>query len=501
MTARRLIKLLLLLMALAVFPAANCTRAETTAPSYRTSAAELRARIAQALADKSLKRASVGISIKSLKSGEVIYENLSDRPLVPASNMKLVTTAAALEKLGRDYRFVTRFYLTDAPDENGVVKGALIARGSGDPNISGRFQPSVTALFEKVRDKLKERGAREIADGIIIDDTIFDRVYTHPSWPKEQLSNWYCAEVSAVSFNDNCVDLTIEPNKKIGAPVNVRSVPDTQYVNIKNGCTTTASKKEHGFSFSRRTDTNNIQVAGKYWKNAKPHSESVTVHNPGLYFGTVLREVVRGGGVAVTGTVRLASRSYDEEKDNLVLVDEIVSEMMPTVTVANQRSQNFYAEQLFKLLGHVCGDGGSFEEGARIVSEYLAELKIDRQQFVVSDGSGLSPQNRLTASGIIAVLEHMYSSALSRQYFESLAVSGADGTSMSSRLSEAPYAGRVHAKTGTLNGVSALSGYVETLDGDVVAFSILVNNHSGNQAAVKKFEDAVCRMLVDLRRQ
>ena len=499
MIAKRTLKLSLLFIVFSLFPGADCTAGEGTSSTHQIAAQEFRARITRALTDPALKHASVGICIKSLKDGEVIYEKTPDKMLAPASNMKLVTTAAALEKLGKDYRFKTRFYLTAKPDENGIVRGYLVVKGSGDPNISGRFQPSITSLFEKVRDKLKDIGVLKIVDGIIIDDTIFDRVYIHPGWPKGQLSKWYCAEISAVSFNDNCVDLTITPGARAGRLVKIEYAPVTKYVRIKNGCQTVASKKRHGFTVHRSWRSNNIYVTGGCWKDADPYETSVPVHEPGRYFGTVLREVIQDAGMSVAGPVRLASRSYDEKKEHLILVTEIVSEMMPTVKVINRRSQNFYAEQLFKLLGHAEGKKGSFGEGAKVVEEYLSDLKIDKGKVIISDGSGLSSENRLSASAIVTLLEHMHKSELRKEYLESLAVSGLAGTSLSGRMTEEPYAGRVHAKTGSLGRNSALSGYVENLDGDIIAFSILINNYSGRRPEIKKFEDAVCRMLVELK--
>ncbi len=500
MTVRHTAKLLLLLMVLPLFPETNRALEEETPPApHHITKSEFRARITRALTDRAFKHASIGICIKSLRSGEVIFEKSPNKMLAPASNMKLVTTAAALEKLGKDYRFKTRFYLTAEPDENGIVRGSLVVKGSGDPNISGRFQPGVTALFEQVRDKLQELGVLKIVNGIIIDDSIFDRVYIHPNWPKDQLSEWYCAEVSAVSFNDNCVALTIKPNKNIGGLVGVECVPKTKYVNIKNGCKTVESREQHEMTISRNPGTNRIYITGKYWRDTGTYETEVTVHKPGLYFGTVLKDVIESGGMSVGGRVHLASKTYEEKKDNLFFVMEIVSGILPTIKVINQRSQNFYAEQLFKLLGSVEGKNGSFEEGAKVVEKYLSDLGIERSGFIISDGSGLSSRNRLNAAAIVKLLEHMYDSELFSEHFESLGVSGEKGTSLSKRMTEEPYAGRVHAKTGSLKRVSALSGYVENLDGDLIAFSILINNYSGTRAEIKEFEDMVCRMLVDLK--
>jgi D-alanyl-D-alanine carboxypeptidase/D-alanyl-D-alanine-endopeptidase (penicillin-binding protein 4) len=489
------LRLLIVLGLVLLIPAANQIPQAAAADQPRVSQQELRDGIEKALAAKALKNASVSILIKSLKNGSVVYDNNPEQPLMPASNMKLVTTATALEKLGKDFKYTTHFYVTAKPDGDGVVNGSLIVIGAGDPNISGRGQASVTALLEAALAQLKINGVKKITGGIIIDDTIFDRQYVHPDWPEDQMDRWYQAEVAGVSFNDNCIDLTLTHGAKAGDPINIAASPATAYITIENTCKTVSLRKNHHFVIAR--DANTITVSGKFYIKGAAYTTSVPIHAPGLYFGTVLREVLRNGGIPVGGDVSLAAKSYDANADGLTEAATIISNLTRTITVANQRSQNFYAESMLKLLGYKFGTAGSWAEGAKIAASYLDGLGVPDSNYVIRDGCGLSKQNRLTARAIVAVLEHMHSGDLAQTFLDSLAVSGLTDTSLEHRLTEAPYAGRIHGKTGSLNSVSALSGYAENLDGETFAFSIIVNG--APDSAAEQLEDAICRLIVQLK--
>jgi D-alanyl-D-alanine carboxypeptidase/D-alanyl-D-alanine-endopeptidase (penicillin-binding protein 4) len=491
------LKLLVILALILVIPASHGLKKADAAEQARITAQQFHDKTAVLLNNKNLNKASVSILVKSLKDGAVIYENNSEQALMPASNMKLVTTAAALEKLGKDFKYFTRFYLTAKPDGNGVVNGSLIVKGAGDPNISGRGQASVTALLENAAKQLKANGVKKITGDIIIDDTIFDREYVHPDWPADQGGRWYQAEVGGVSFNDNCLDFTVSAGDSAGAPANVTTAPATGYATLNNSCKTITTGKGHGASISRKGDTNTFNITGKFKTKATPYTVSIPIHNPGLYFGTVLGEVLQKSGIPVGGKVALAEKSYDAGKDGLTAAAEIVSDIKRTITVANQRSQNFYAESMCKLLGRNFGAAGSWTEGAKVTEAYLNALGIPKANYTIRDGSGLSKNNRVSARALVAVLEHMRSSPLAQIYFDSLAVSGLNETSLEKRLTEAPYADRVHAKTGSLNNVSALSGYAVNLDGDIFAFSIIVNGTS--DSAAEQLQDAICRLLVTLQ--
>ena len=367
----------------------NTPQAAAAPEQKRVSIQELRDAIDNALAAKGLANATVSIQIKSLKDGSVIYEKNPEQPLMPASNMKLVTTSAALEKLGKDYKYSTRFYLTANPDGSGVVNGSLVIKGAGDPNISGRGQTSTTVLLENAAQQLKAKGVKKITGDIIIDDTIFDREYVHPDWPADQMNRWYQAEVGGLSFNDDCIDFTVSPGDA-GALAKVETAPATAYVSVDNSCKTSATRKGQSVLINREGNTNNFTVSGRIYSKAAPFQISLPIHDPGMFFGTVFSEVLKKDGVDIGGNVRLTEKSYDEKADNLVLGAELNSDLVHTITVANQRSQNFFAESMCKLLGHSFGAAGSWAEGTKVLEAYLNGIGVPKSNFVLHDGCGLS---------------------------------------------------------------------------------------------------------------
>jgi len=415
--------------------------------------------------------------------------------MVVASNVKLITTAAALTKLGSEYSYETKLFALGPTDSRGTLKGDLLVKGSGDPNISGRFTGRPTALFETWARLLKESGISQIAGDIVGDDTIFDRQFVHPSWPADQLTFWYTAPVSALSFNDNCVDLLVAPASQTGRPPAIRLSPRTSYVATKNLCET-VEKPTKPLILYRPPSTNDITIGGQVRLGTSPWNGSVTVENPSRYFVHVLWETLHRCGVKVIGKPRLVSdnESSYTSNDPPILVHS--SDLADTVFVTNKRSQNFYAEQLLKTLGHEVLGQGSFHAGKQVIESFLADIGASDPGCCISDGSGLSRDGRLTTRQIVAVLEFMYRSPHKLVYLKSLPVSGTDGT-LAERLTGPGLQGEVLAKTGYVAGASALSGYVFPENGPPLAFSILINGlKAGYNARAKAFQDSICRIIV-----
>ncbi len=463
----------------------------------RAQADDMPAQVERLFALHHLEDAKVGISVIDLETGETAYRRSESDPLIPASNAKLLTTAAVLDCLGADFSFVTEVYRTGPVSPDGTLKGDLVIKGSGDPNISGRFfNGNVCGVFEKWADRLTALGVKCVAGDIVLDDTIFDREFVHPAWPGDDLANWYAAPVSALSFNDNCVDITVLPSAVVDAPAQILLSPETAYITLQNKTTTVTSKSAHFLAFYRKPNTNVIEIKGKVWKNAKPFVESVAIHNPTAYFGTVFRETLERKGIKCSGNIRSANGPVDLAAAGTEKIASSKSTLSSTIAVANKRSQNFYAEQLLKYLGWKKTGVGSFANGAAAVSQFLANLGFRKDSYVVSDGSGLSRSNRASASVIAGLLRWGAADEKRREVFmNSLAISGVDGT-LEKRMSDPRRKGRVLGKTGYISGVSSLSGYI--LDGSgapSLAFSVLVNYR--NAAAMPKpFQDAFCLLLI-----
>jgi D-alanyl-D-alanine carboxypeptidase/D-alanyl-D-alanine-endopeptidase (penicillin-binding protein 4) len=441
--------------------------------------------------------ASVGISIISISTNKPLYKLNSDKSFICASTMKLFTTAAALYYLGPNFKYKTKVYYSGKISK-GKLKGDIIIKGCGDPNISGRFyEDEITAIPTSWADSIEKKGIKVITGDIIADDTIFDREFVHDNWPKDQLSEWYCAPISGLSFNDNCVDIEIKPNKKPGAPAYVRIEPKTSYVKIINECKTTSLKSKQSYSLYRKPLTNLIYVKGYIWSKTEPQKEWITVHNPPLYMATVFKEILEGKNIRIMGKARVINDSDLNTKRKLRELARTTSYLRQSIEVANQHSQGFYAEQILKTLGARIKKKGSFSAGLSVIKKFIAKkLGFSEEQYQLDDGSGLSQKNKLTPNMVTKLLRFMHKHRHGRIFFESLPVPGSDST-LEKRLKKEPYRSRIRAKTGYIFGTSALSGYIETLNEEVIAFSILVNKvKHGSIWKARLLQDNICRSLV-----
>ncbi|MBV6518612.1 MAG: D-alanyl-D-alanine carboxypeptidase/D-alanyl-D-alanine-endopeptidase [Candidatus Brocadia sp. AMX3] len=456
---------------------------------------DLNKRLQVFLKNPSLKNVSCGVSIVSVTKNDSLFNYRNNDLFSVASNMKLLTTAAALEYLGPDFEYRTTVCARGIIADSGELRGDLIIRGGGDPNLSGRFyNGNIMAIPESWACAVKKRGIQVIAGDIIADDRIFDRAYTHPNWPENQLSEWYCAPSCGLSFNDNCVDITLVPDKRPGKAVRLFVEPRTSYFTIRNTCIYTSDKKEHRYAISRKPGTNEIVIKGKFWVNASPEKTWVSVHNPALYLATVLKETLEKNGVAVKGSVRLIDEndSFDEEGEPII---QTTSTMRQTILVTNKQSQNFYAEQIMKTLGAQIKGRGTSEAGIEVVREFMGKIGFRPGEYYIDDGCGLSKGNRLSPEMLTTLLAYMSKHSYGKVLLDSLPTSGIDG-GLRRRMDAPKYRSRIRAKTGYIARTSTLSGYIDTTQGDVFAFSILMNNFS-NLKAMQKIQDGICQAIVD----
>ena len=439
----------------------------------------------------------VGISIFSISEDKYLYGFNSDDSFVVASNMKLFTTATALVYLGAGFEYKTQIFYRGDISTDGKLDGDIIVKGSGDPNISGRFfDGNVTAVPAYWAGKIKEHGIQVVNGDIIADDSIFDREFVHSNWPKDQLTKWYCAPVSGLSFNDNCVDVRVKPGSNPGGLISVQIEPETSYVKIVNKCKTTSLKSKHYYSLYRKPFTNQISLKGFLWSKAKPGREWMTIHNPPLYLATVFKEILEKKNINVTGEARVINELDMNDRDRFHKLVATTSSLRQSITVTNKRSQGFYAEQILKTLGAVVNNEGTFSGGLEVIADFITKLGISADHYHLDDGSGLSKKNKLTPEMFTRLLRYMYKHKYAGIFLKSLPISGTDGT-LKKRLRQEPYKSRIRAKTGYVNGTSTLSGYVKTLDGEVIAFSILVNKIKGGAWQAKRLQDVICRTLVN----
>ena len=454
-----------------------------------TLSAELRASLAQARAVS--RRLSV--HVESLPDGEEVFAYNADTPRIVASNAKLVTTAAALDRLGPGFFFETKLLLEGRIVGNRLV-GNLAVQGGGDPNISGRlFGGDSLAVFRSWARHLRSLGIEEITGDLHLVHGLFDDAHVHPDWPRDQLSKWYEAPVEALSYSDNCVLVRIHPGTAVGAPAWAEIPVGPQIFELRNKARTVRSSRHHWFAVDRSPGTNVIEINGMILRGIDPIDVWVSVDNPVDYFGAALILAFEREGVQLGGAVRPVEVLPE---GGWWRIARHRTDLLTTLEVINRRSQNFYAESLLKLLGaEACGDG-SWEGGLRALREFLDQAEIT-SGFELADGSGMSRGNRYSARQLTELLTYMFGHRYGREYAATLPYSGLEEHSTwRKRLAAEPYRERVFAKTGSLAGVSTLSGYVKAKSGKVYAFSILCNEVRSVWRA-RRAQNVIVRALID----
>jgi D-alanyl-D-alanine carboxypeptidase/D-alanyl-D-alanine-endopeptidase (penicillin-binding protein 4) len=456
-----------------------------------------------------LGKAEVTVSVRDVASGQGLVAIDADRPMLPASNMKLLTTAAALDLLGADFRFSTRLLLDEEARR-------LVVLGDGDPGFGDpellastvhRRPDGSAAEGLDVEDLLSiwatavaDAGVRRI-DEIVVDDRIFDRERVHPRWPEDQLNRHYCAAVSGVNFHGNCLHLTPSPigGRAVPGPFS----PDAAWVRLENRATARSGAKDrqtvwigHG---SRTAGSEGFTLFGNVL--ATPVEPlRVTVADPAEFLGRLLSDRLRRRGVEV-GSVRLARA--DESHETLPdAAPPVETPIATSLARANVDSSNLHAEALLKRLGTArSGRPGSWANGTTAIREVLRRrTSSDLLGGVeISDGSGLSRGNRVRADLMTALIASLATDPrIGEAFRDSLAVGGETGT-LETRFGNNDLAGCVvRAKSGYIRGVSCLSGLVEAPDGRALAFSVLCNEVRSVRDAKRLQERIVERLAREL---
>jgi serine-type D-Ala-D-Ala carboxypeptidase/endopeptidase (penicillin-binding protein 4) len=455
--------------------------AETSGPPQLAQA--LNAEVSRALRVT----AALGVHIVDLASGQTIYAYNPDEPRMIASNSKLFTTAAALDTLGPGYFFETRFVMRGKV-RDGVLDGDLGVVGGGDPHISGRdYDGDSYGAFRPWAAALRERGIRKVQGDLWLAHGLFEDLRIHPDWPRDQLTRWYEAPIDALSFNDDCIMVRVTPGRN-GGLAKVELIPDLPVVRIENTARTTAGRSQ-ALVVARTGDT--IVVRGAIWQGSGPSDTWVTIPDPVDYFGHAVKAALAEEGIEVTGRLRPVAQLPGAVWERVAVHR---SDLVSVIDVTNKRSQNYYAETLAKEIGAArCGEG-SWKEGVRAIREFAVNLGIPARTFSMADGSGMSRENRFPPRALTTLLRQMYFRPGGRELAQSLPYGGEDNGHWKHRFAQPPYRGNVLAKTGTLENVSALSGYAKAVSGKSYAFSLLFNRVNGDAHAA---QDRIIMALID----
>ena len=451
--------------------------------------------------DPNFNNAYWGVVIQSLETGEYFYKRNSDKLFRPASNMKLFTTAAGLLLLGDDYKFSTLIYANGSVDGS-TLKGNLIIQGGGDPTISGRFfDGDIYKVYNDWADSLIKMGIDEIDGNIIGDDNLFDDVGLGNGWAWDNESYWFSAPSGALSFNDNCVDIvvTVDPKSK---KANVSISPNTKYVAIIKDIYVVPKDSVTSIDVYRERGTNVINVFGTIKVDSDSVKTFATINNPTQYSVVVLKEVLEKKGIKIKGyAADIDDLDGPIDYSNMELLFSYYSPVLRDIIKAiNKNSQNFFAEQLLKVIGLEKEGHGTAENGVKAIQNVLTDMGINPESVIMVDGSGLSQLDLITPRSIVALLNYMYKSKYFIPFYNSLPIAGVDGT-LGTRMKGTSAENRVRAKTGFLEYVRSLSGYAFTGDNEPVAFTIIVNNFNVPVKLAENLQDLVCLRLANFKRK
>ena len=478
-------------------PSVTSTPTPTPTPMQYLTLPEVQAKIQNVLSRPNLQRGQIGVKIVSLDTNKVVYEQNAEKYFMPASNMKGYTIAAALEKLSPDFRFVTSVYATALPDANGVIKGDLTIYGRGDVSLSNTFYDGdYYKGLDALADKIVLAGVKKIEGNLIGDETYFSGSAIPNGWEWDDLQWKSGAEISALPLNDNLVDLSVKPNFAAGAPCSVLILPINPVMRVVNRCVTAAAGTLRTLKIEKRLAQNIIEISGTLPAGDKGFANFITVSHPSELFTALLKQRLQMKGVTVTGQYKVfgaLEKAALIAKTRLPFIEIAKLESPPFSVVAAKTlkpSQNTYTETILWTLGEEVGrkqttaeivignvdlsNKTSSELGLSVVGKFLNEIGMPPDGVIQWDGSGLSRHNLITPASAVALYTYMSKSRYASVWRDALTIGAVDGT-LKNRFKGTIAANNVRGKTGTIDQVSSLSGYVTTAAGERLVFSIIVN--------------------------
>jgi D-alanyl-D-alanine carboxypeptidase/D-alanyl-D-alanine-endopeptidase (penicillin-binding protein 4) len=493
-----------IIVALAISPAGLAQT--NTGPA---TLAELQQRLAEHVSHPRFAAALWGVKVVSLDSGKTLFEHNPQKLFSPASNSKLYTVALGLARLGADYRIKTSVYAASRPSQNGILKGDLIVYGRGDPTINARLHSNdIFQALEPLVALLTNAGITGINGDLIGDESFFHGPPLGSGWAWDDAEYYYGAEISALTINDNTLQVTAKPGARPGEPCKLILSPATSYVVFSNRTETGKPGTKKTISFYRPLNENVIYVTGKMSTDESEHKDDVTMHNPAGLFVSFFREALARHGIKVSGKARslnwLDRQASPLDYSKLVELGAI--ESLPMSDIAREimkPSQNLYTDLLLAQVGERQRKSGTTETsedlGVRELDKFLAEAGVKKGDVLFEEGSGLSRNNLTTPNATIALLQYMSRHKCAEVYLNALPIAGVDGT-LRRRMRNTPAAGNVRAKTGTLRWANSLSGHVTTAAGEHLLFCLMLNRYhsSDPDRSARSDIDAIAVMLASL---
>ncbi len=451
----------------------------------------------QILSNSALDGTTTGVSIRNADSGELLYSYYGDHRLHPASNMKILTSIAALETLGKDYQFTTEV-LTDGTIKGEVLQGNLYLKGKGDPTL-------LKTDLDQFAADLKAKGISKIKGNLIGDDTWYDdvRLSQDLNWSDEPF--YTGAQVSALTLSPNedydagTIIVEVYPGKEVGDKPIVKLTPHTDYVHIVNNASTDSTDHSRSISIEREHGSNNIVIDGVIPLEGSNARSWVSIWEPTGYAVDVFKKSLEEKGITLIGNSKATVGTTPTDATLLTSKKSMRLEelLIPFMKLSN----NGHGETLAKEMGKVRHDDGSWAKGLDVMEEVITQFGVNNETILLRDGSGMSHKNMIPANELSQLLFEVQDEEWYPAFENSLPVAGNAerlvGGTLRYRMSDGPAANNVMAKTGSLTGVSSLSGYVTSKDGQKLIFSVVVNNFLSSSTAIRNIEDAIAIELAN----
>ena len=479
--------------------------------------ARFRQRVDAVLADPMARKGFLGILIVDAQSGQTIYDWNADKYFTPASNTKLFTTTLAMSTLGPDYRFRTTLETHGTLDASGRLRGDLILVGRGDPDFSNRHMPFDAKIpfdgppdkpLADLADAIVAKGVKEIDGDVVGDDSYFPYAPYPEGWEVGDVPFYYGAPVSAICLDDNSLDVKVAPGDRLGAPAWITTEPWPGYDVYAYDITTGPRDSQMRSDIVEDYGSKKFLVRGSIPLGHAPVDLALAMPDPADYAANVLKQLLEARGVRVTGVARaqhappppegkpLDPPPAAEQAEPLVLAEHDSPPLIQIVRVLNKVSQNLHAELLLRAVAKQKTGVGSLAAGLQVEKEFLLSIGVPVGDVEVDDGSGLSRENLVTPRAVVDLLEYVRKQSWADAYLTTLPIAGVDGT-LDDRMVGTPAAGRVEAKTGSVEHTQALSGFATTLGGEHLVFSLFDNHNGGKGSDAEKILDAITEAMVE----
>ena len=446
-----------------------------------------------------------GLLVLDAATGEILYEKNADKYFVPASNMKLLTTALALDTLGPDYRFRTTIETNRALSSDGKLSGDLILVGRGDPNLSNRkfpfdlkeeFDGPPEKALAELADAVAARGVKEIGGDVVGDDSYFPRERYPDGWEIDDMVWEYGAAISAIVVDDNTVTLTLTPGEKAGDAVQAVLEPPAQEFVVRNEVITIGAKEKADLRLTREPGASTVVVSGTLPARSSPRKLVLAIQEPAQHAAALVARLLEERGIKVDGKVRALHDPDPLEVSRTVLAEHLSVRLGEAVKLVNKISQNLHAEVLLRTSARQSGRWIEPEDLQKFPQDFYAKAGIGVDDVVQTDGSGLSRHDLVTPRAFVALLEYAQKQKWFPEYYASLPVAGVDGT-LNERMKDSGITGRIHAKTGSVSHVRTLSGFAEMAGGRRLIFSFMSNNTQGKNHEVHDALDGLCQAMIE----